>query len=727
MYHSLSYAFLLAGTAILTFQKEDILKAIEAMKDAYQLADKYRLSTWKTKLKTSLSVQDILSMTPVQRHAELIYAEANLLKAGLQILYDQNFLLAIKELIKAYQCHSIYKSLENYMLYMLDQAAKVTQLQPQEKEKEKENPLNSFELDGHLISGIVLGMAGFNLVLSAIPDFLLRLIEYVGFRGDRTLAMYYCRSIGGWDDYLKNNNNQSLTTIMQSGNEGLRRQFTDLILIGYNIILCKLTPLSHVDQELGHRVLDYHLKLYPNGMIFLAFKGRQLATQRKLESSKHYYYRALNAQQLWPQLQHICHWELGTLAMIEQDWKTAYEMFRILNQHSQWSKCVYTYLEALMLYLIALEYCLPGTKRDQLLKKSAKLMSQVTGLKQKIAGKSIFIEKFVARKARKFDLQGNRLLFPDLEFLLSIGALELMPATWIKKNLQRIDNTIQRLETSKSLYVYDDRCLSHLLRATLYRFLLEQEDDDDEEEEEEEDEIEDEMDEEDEALFKDPEYIFKEEEEQQQQMEMEKEKKKKMDQVAAKKQLKMENKNNSNKSFGGKSKILKLLGHDELRKHHPYKVRHRHSIQQILEMANQIQLDHWIYYFAVYEKAQLLLMDELYADAKHELDYILKCTEKKDFHVGAGLRAKSKYSMENALILKCHSCLGYINEQATKGTLVGKKDLASLLRYPSTSSSYNNKKRNQSNFKNESEIIGSGISSGFMLSPSTSLSRKRSL
>ncbi|CAO3651486.1 unnamed protein product [Cunninghamella blakesleeana] len=623
------------------------------------------------------------------------------------------------------------------MLYILDQA---TLHQQQQNNHEKvDDSLLQYELDGHLISGIVLGMAGFNLVLSAVPDFLLRLVEYVGFRGDRTLAMYYCRSIGGWDDYLNN-----AMMPIQNGKEGLRRQFTDLILIGYNIVLCKLTPLSHVDQELGNRILDYHLKLYPNGMIFLAFKGRQLATQRKIEASKHYYQRSMNAQQLWPQLQHICHWELGTLAFIEQDWKTAYEMFHLLNQQSHWSKCVYTYLEALSLYLIALEYHLPGSKRDALLTSATKLMTKVTGLKQKIAGKSIFIEKFVARKARKYDLQGNRLLFPDLEFLLSIGALELMPSSWIKKNLLRIDNTIQRLETSKSFYVYDDRCLSHLLRATLYRFLLEQEEE--EEGEEESVDIDDGLSEE---IFKDPEYMFDEEEEGNEDLKHLKQQQKPFSTLSQenthhqnnnnKKKLSMDN-NSSTKSVG-RNKILKLLGHDELRKHHPYKVRHRHSIQLILEMADKIQLDHWIYYFALYEKAQLLMMDELYADAKHELDYILRCTEKKDFHVGAGLRAKNKYSMENALILKCHSCLGYINEQATKGTMIGKKytNLSSLLRpHPTSlknSASFYKRKPSRMNLRNESDILphsksGSGgtgnTSSGFVLTPSTSLRRKQS-
>ncbi|ORZ18461.1 hypothetical protein BCR42DRAFT_371864 [Absidia repens] len=612
MYHSMSYACLLAGTAILTYQREDIGKAIVAMKETYQLADKFRCRTWKQHLRgisKGHTIQEIKNMTPLQRHAELVYAETYLMKAGLQILYDQSLVLAIREAIKAYSAHGIYKSLEAYMLHAQAQAGKGV------------DAMADYGLDGHLVSGIAFGMAGFNLALSAVPDFILRLVELVGFQGDRTLAFWYCRSVGGWDDKPNNSNTNTVKTEhddlqqqherRQGPDEGLRRQFCDMILMGYNIVLSKMTHLSHVDQALGERVLEYHLQHYPNGMIFLALKGRQLATQRQLEDAKIYYQRSMDAQDVWPQLQDVARWELGTLALVEQDWRSAHEMFRILLKQNHWSKAVYHYLYATSLYMVALDLHPPGSKRNALLENVAQSMKKVTKSKQKIAGRSIFIEKFFARKSRKYDLQGNRLLFPDLEILLSIGALELMPAPLIQKNLNRINSTLKRLETSQSLYVHDDICLSHLLRATLYRFLLEIE-------------------------------------EQQQQ-----------DTVS------------SPQTTASSASRQKLLGHDELRRTHPFKMMHRQSIQTVMEHAQKVQLDHWIYYFSVYERAQLLIMDEMYAEAKRELDSILKCTEKNDFNVGAGTRAKSKYSMENALILKCHSCLGYIAEVATKGSIVG--------------------------------------------------------
>jgi len=44
-------------------------------------------------------------------------------------------------------------------------------------------------------------------------------------------------------------------------------------------------------------------------------------------------------------------------------------------------------------------------------------------LLNRIGGKSIPVEKFAARKARKYATQGNRLLLPAVEFGYVLGAL----------------------------------------------------------------------------------------------------------------------------------------------------------------------------------------------------------------------------------------------------------------------------------------------------------------
>ncbi|CAO3593898.1 unnamed protein product [Absidia cylindrospora] len=565
LYHSLGHAFVLFLKACMTFQKEDIEAGLDAMKQAYQMADKLRKrdSSWKnlSAWVKSHSVQDIQDMTPLQRHAELVYAETYLLKAMLQIIYDESFVGFLREGLKMRTSHGIYKVLEKYMLHVQSEAS-------------LGKDVTEYGLDEHFASGIAFGMGCFNLVLSMLPNIVLKLAEFVGFTGDRDVAMFYFRSVGGWDDMEPSALLLGESPEMQGPEEGLRRQFCDMMLLLYNIVLSKLAPLSHVDEPLADAVLKYNLTLYPDGIFFLYFSGRQLSAKKQLDLAKDQYHRAITMESSWKQLHHICYWELGLISLLQQDWKLAQEHYKLLNTESNWSKAVYTYVQALSLYMFALDM-VPGEKRNQLLVKVNEMMARVTKSKQKIAGKSIFVEKFVARKSRKFDLQGGRLLFPDLEVLNAFSAFELMPMDLARKNLARIDATLVRLQNNNSFYVYDDLCLCHFLKVMLIRMLL-------------------------------PDTP--------------------LDQQAA------------------------------------LKTTHQASVDAVLTYAPKVQLDHYTYYFTVYEKARMMIINNQWEAAQKEINYLIRCSEKNEFNVGAGARAKNKYSLENSLILKCHNCLEMISE-----------------------------------------------------------------
>ena len=150
-----------------------------------------------------------------------------------------------------------------------------------------------------------------------------------------------------------------------------------------------------------------------------------------------------------------------------------------LLEESNWSKCVYTYLNAVSLYNLANnDNTLSAEEKGKKLKQAGELMVKVSSAKQKIAGKSIPLEKFVARKARKFVNQNNSLLFPDLEVLNAFGAFDFMSIDLLHNNLKRTSDEIYRLthETKheEALNFYDDLCLSHYLRAMVLRLMFDQ-------------------------------------------------------------------------------------------------------------------------------------------------------------------------------------------------------------------------------------------------------------
>jgi hypothetical protein len=86
-------------------------------------------------------------------------------------------------------------------------------------------------------------------------------------------------------------------------------------------------------------------------------------------------------------------------------------------------------------------------------------------------------QKYVCRKARKFFMQSNYLLLPDLEILCFTNSYESLPYDILLVKLQVLNATINDLEdklkTSDEPYenFYDDYCLAQYLRGLITRLI----------------------------------------------------------------------------------------------------------------------------------------------------------------------------------------------------------------------------------------------------------------
>ena len=83
---------------------------------------------------------------------------------------------------------------------------------------------------------------------------------------------------------------------------------------------------------------------------------------------------------------------------------------------------------------------------------------------------------------------------------------------------------------------------------------------------------------------------------------------------------------------------------------------HHQSVQNVYKQAQDIVLDHYIYYFSRYEEARMMILDGDYDGAETSINVILKANEKGQYNIGKGSKAKSKYSLENSLLFRCHNC-----------------------------------------------------------------------
>jgi hypothetical protein len=108
------------------------------------------------------------------------------------------------------------------------------------------------------------------------------------------------------------------------------------------------------------------------------------------------------------------------------------------------------------------------------------LMKEVPKLRQRIAGKSIPLEKFVARKARKCEAQGGRLALPALELAYILHAVSRSPRSVIAEQMLPLVEAalaeLKRYEGSPGKYgrgseYWDDWCMARHLEGACLRYI----------------------------------------------------------------------------------------------------------------------------------------------------------------------------------------------------------------------------------------------------------------
>ncbi|ELK29312.1 Tetratricopeptide repeat protein 39B [Myotis davidii] len=172
MYHALGYSTIVVLQAIMTFEQQDIQNGISAMRDALQTCQKYRKkSTVVESFSSLLSRGSLEQMTEEEMHAEICYAECLLQKAALTFVQDENMINFIKGGLKIRTSYHIYKECLS-ILHIL------------QKNKVEQQFFHEFE------GGVKLGIGAFNLMLSLLPARIIRLLEFIGFSGNRAQEIF---------------------------------------------------------------------------------------------------------------------------------------------------------------------------------------------------------------------------------------------------------------------------------------------------------------------------------------------------------------------------------------------------------------------------------------------------------------------------------------------------------------------------------------------------------
>lgn len=384
----------------------------------------------------------VRQMTPLERHAELTYAETILVKAQLAIVAGGDWVGLIREALNMRSAHGIYRTLQMY----LDEADK-----------------NGFDedIDMDFRSGVLLGTGTSSLMLSLLPGKVLKIAEVFGYAGDRKVALETLMAAGGWSV-------DSPTPAYDETNEGIRRPICDMILLTFHLVISVLMPVAGVDIPTARKILAYNMRRYPDGIFFLYFQARLHTNECEPELANASLQRALDLELEYVQLQHMCLWDYGCNYFQLNDWQGSYQCFEILRKESNWSRAVYTYATAVNVMELIDDPSVPEATQEH----AYQLVLQLPKLAKKIAGKSLPIEKLCNRKARKYVSQGKRLFLPAMELGYVFGSLGATPRRLLlSKWLPRINEELAALEAStpetwgNGTGYWDDYALGHFLRA----------------------------------------------------------------------------------------------------------------------------------------------------------------------------------------------------------------------------------------------------------------------
>ncbi|KAM9761900.1 tetratricopeptide repeat protein 39A isoform 1-T1 [Menidia menidia] len=417
MYHALTYATILEMQAMMTFDPHHILAAGSTMKEAQALCQRHRK-------KSSFSK----SFTEDELHAEVCYAECLLQRAALTFLQDENMISFIKGGIKVRNSYQTYKELHGIL---------------------QSSGYTHGDNHGHFEGGVKLGVGAFNLMISMLPTRTLKLLEFVGFSGNKEFG---------------------LQQLQEGSAESTFRSFLcNMLLLCYHTFMSFILGTGEGDVQDAEKLLQPYLKKYPKGSIFLFFAGRIEEIKGNLDAAIERFEECCEAQQQWKQFHHMCYWELMWCFTYKRHWKMAYFYADLLSKENSWSKATYAYMKAAYLSMLTEDDCLTFGET------ALTLFRQVPGLKQKIAGKSLPTEKFAIRKARRY--------FAEKPVPLPAAPLEMMYIwngyTVIGKHkdlteamLKTLDEAQAKLESAqKTEFSIDDQCLMSLLKGLCLKHL----------------------------------------------------------------------------------------------------------------------------------------------------------------------------------------------------------------------------------------------------------------
>uniref|UniRef100_A0A8C6WQI8 Tetratricopeptide repeat domain 39C n=1 Tax=Neogobius melanostomus TaxID=47308 RepID=A0A8C6WQI8_9GOBI len=425
--------------AMMTFEEEKMQTACDDLKTTEKLCESDSagvIETIRNKIKKSMDSQrsgvavvDRLQRQIIVADCQVYLAVLSFVKQELSAYIKGGWIL--RKAWKMYnKCHSDISQLQ--------EASQRRSSVPQTESMSTDNANHSPSPDGvtdealdRLKGSVSFGYGLFHLCISMVPPHLLKIINLLGFPGDRL---------------------QGLSSLMYaSESKDMKAPLATLALLWYHTVVLPFFALDGSDTQAGlleaNTILQRKSVVYPNSSLFMFFKGRVHRLECQINSALACFHEALELASDQRELQHVCLYEIGWCSMIELNFEDAYRAFERLKNESRWSQCYYAYLTGVC----------QGASGD--LEGASAVFKDVQKLFKR---KNNQIEQFAVKRADRL-----RKMSPTRELCI-LGVIEVLYLWKALQNcspskLQIMNQVLQRVEEASC------RGLKHLLLGSIHK------------------------------------------------------------------------------------------------------------------------------------------------------------------------------------------------------------------------------------------------------------------
>uniref|UniRef100_V9KDQ1 Tetratricopeptide repeat protein 39C n=1 Tax=Callorhinchus milii TaxID=7868 RepID=V9KDQ1_CALMI len=425
--------------AMMTFEDEKMQVACDDLKSTEKLCESSEagvIETIKSKIKKNVDMQKPSPMDVDRLQRQIIIADCQVYLAVLSFV-KQELSAYIKGgwiLRKAWKIYNkCYAEINSLQLMHQKKRSQESLTSDQANDNHISAETASEAALSRLKGAVSFGYGLFHLCISMVPPNLLKIINLLGFPGDRL---------------------QGLSSLMYaSESKDMKAPLATLALLWYHTVVRPFFALDGMDTQSGLKeakeILRRKEAIYPNSSLFLFFKGRIQRLECKINSALTSFQTALELATDQREIQHVCLYEIGWCSMIEMNFKDAHKCFARLKNESRWSQCYYAYLTAA---------CQGATGETE---KAQDVFKEVQKLFKR---KNNQIEQFSFKKAERFQKEKPT---KDLCVLAAIEVLYLWKAlpNCSSSNLQRMSQACQEMHEPYSVG------LKHLLLGAIHKCL----------------------------------------------------------------------------------------------------------------------------------------------------------------------------------------------------------------------------------------------------------------